>query len=304
MATRLDALRKRMQAMDSQEIDKHFIGMIYGPPGGGKTTTAVWLAQSLANWEEDILYLDSADGWVSLEATPALMEHVTRLPLEDAGDLRAVAAALTKRSPGFETFSVIVVDELSSVAQDTLETYVREELGLRSDEVIPEIEGKHYGPMGQMVSSDVRKLRRVPDLHVIFVAHSREKKDNRGVETKYPQFSPLLGTEIQKIMHVTSYISAEVILKKGKPTYTRKIQSLPSGLITAKSRIPNMPYMITDPEEWVNRITDWTQGELAEAGVAAEEPMEDMPLAEDVPPTDGLPVADVEDVDDQPAYAD
>jgi len=290
-----------MQSMDLVEIDKTFIGMIYGKVGAGKTTLTQWLAQVLAAGEP-ILYCDSADGWVSLQNTPDLMENTTRIAINEASELTVIANALKNRSKGFEDFRVLVIDELSSLAEEILEDVVRDRSGTAKDELLPEIEGKDYGPQGQIIMSIVRNLKKVDNLHIILVAHSREKTDHRKVTTIYPQFPPLLGGNLQKLMHVTSYVTASVKERKGKTTYEREVQSQPTALILAKSRIGHMP-VTCDFETYVNVIADWVEGDLAEEGTPSEQDDAPTELAADELPTDGIPVADTSE-DDEPAYAD
>src|SRR5699024_4127864 len=120
----------------------------------------------------------------------------------------------------------------------------------------------------------------------------------QGVVEIMPQFSPLLLNEIQKLVHVTSYVTAQTKMRKGKVQYERTIQSLPTGTISAKSRVPHLG-VSNSFEEWVEYITDWTQGELAEGSDANEQPNNEIQPDNFYDPE--LPASDVNE-DDEPAY--
>jgi hypothetical protein len=282
-----------MTAMGDTTIDKDFIGMLYGAFGTGKTIAAMKLAQELTSGS-GILYLDSADGWVSLEPFPELKQDTTYYPLSSATDLAAIADALAKRAPGFEFFDVLVVDELSSVAGEVLEDANRSRTGVKRGDILEETIGEDDGVATQIVTSLVRTLKKTRNLHIIFVAHDREKVVNK-VTVHSPQFSPLLNSEIQKLMHVTGYMSSKVTERKGKPTYERTIQSWPTAFVAAKNRLGEMPFK-TDVDTWVNVIADWALG-----GDPLQEPNETPELSEDDlvnVPEDDVQDMDVEDEDE------
>lgn len=301
-ATTPAKLLARMQRLAEEQVNKDFMGLLYGPPGGGKTTLSVALAKRLAGDDGEVLYVDSSDGWVSLENIEGLTDGVSRIEFDSLGDIIGIADAIKKRAKGFENFRAIVIDELSSVAEDVLFNVVRNRAGLAKNEIVEDIEGKDYGPMGQMVLIALDALHDIEGLHVIIVAHERQKKDHRNVEVTFPGFSPLLRQGIMKRMHVAGFVSA-TIKGAGKNTeYIREVQAQPSGLIVAKSRIGGMP-LKTDFFDFIDIIEDWVGGVTMAADISNPEPEVD--VAEDEIPTDGVPVTEFEDSasDEEADYA-
>ena len=299
---KLDMLLSRMTDMEHQTVNKNFMGMLYGPPGVGKTTLAMGLAHKLAGAKGKVLYLDSADGWVSLENIPSLMHNVVRVPFEEYGDMPTLAAALRqdpkKRPELLRGVKVIVLDELSSIANDVLDRVLRERTGTKDDE-IPDVvaEWSDYYPQKELIRKAIIQLHEVPDLHVIVVAHAKEKTDHRKVKVQRPDFPDKLLGELQKLMHLTAYCTAENSMKAGEVIYTRQVQSQPSMLIEAKSRIGGLPFK-TDYVTFVDIVSGWVDGTQMEQDLIDAEPDVE-PVADELP-ADGIPVADILEEDDEP----
>ena len=77
----------------------------------------------------------------------------------------------------------------------------------------------------------------------------------------------------------------------GTVTYTRQVQSQPSALIEAKSRIGGLPYKV-DSVEFVGIVSGWVLGNRMEQDLVKPESQE---LVPDELPSDGIPVADNDD---------
>ena len=269
MASKLDSILNRMKNVDDEVIERDLIAMIYGESGAGKTTLVAGLAQKLKRKGTKILLADSSDGWVSLENKKALTKDMILFPIGDPSDLPQIADAIEKKRKGFEKISVVIIDEGSSVAAEILEQVARMRAGSAPSDPLPEIEGKDYGPAGQVFLSMVAKFHRIKGLHVIVVAHNREKaEENNGPVINRPNFPPLLLTNLMGKMHVVAYVSAR---RTPKGEYVREVQSQPSALVRAKSRLAGLPVK-TSFGDFVTKVSNWVGSEQFGPDVDGEEP--------------------------------
>lgn len=287
-------LLSRMGDLEHQTPDKDFIGMFYGPSGAGKTTFVVGLAQALTK-SGRILYLDSSDGWVSLQNFPGLTSGVTRIRYGGYDDLAGIADALRKKAKGFTDFDVIVVDEMSSIAEETLDEVILDKYGDKTAEP----EGKDYRPMGQLIMAALNTLHGVEGLHVILVAHDREEVDHRKVKIVMPGFPPKLRKGIQKLMHVIGYVSATVTGSEKNTEYLHTIQCQPTKLVEAKSRIGGMP-LLTAFDSAVDVVSEWVSGDTFVDDTTSPEVF--IEPEEDALPVEGVPLSDSYEDDDEPAF--
>lgn len=285
MPTSINNLLSRMSDLEHQSVERTLKELLYGPPGGGKTTLAIGQAQQIRTDEGLIAYVDSAEGWVSLDNVPALKENVIRLPYQEKSDLFALAEGIKRKQGKLAKVEVVVIDELSSIADDILDSVVRERTSTPKGEALPEVEGKDYRPMGDTIRAALNEFAKA-GVHIILIAHDNEKRDKQRT-TYSPSLSPKLKQMVQGLMHVTGRVTAEIGGTPAKPVYSRYVQAAPSALIEAKTRIGRLreSTKITFAD-FTDIVTDWVLGEEIEEDLANDENHE---LVPDEIGVDGIP---------------
>lgn len=316
MARSLNSIMSNISDMSHEVADIDFFGMIYSEFGMGKTVAAMKLAQELRG-DGDILFCDSSDGWVALQDHDELRQAADVFRVTDPADLVVIANGLGSgklKSKRKNAYSVLVLDESSSVFDAMLEAYLRDKHSLSPDEPMPEAEGKEYGPPTAAFESLLRKFHEVSGLHIILTAHAREVGDAKELR---PSFPPKAYNVVMRKLHVCAALSAR---RKSSGTganrtvgYERSVQLLPSAVVSAKSRIPGTP-LKAEVDDFVDFVAAWvasenfvhdTQGEPEEHSLADDDEDEREELeGDDVPEEEEADIeaeqdADVNDIPDE-----
>lgn len=284
----LASILKNMNDLEHQEIEKEFIGLLYGSHGVSKTTTAQALAQKLRG-DGRILFIDSADGWVSLDNFPSLKRNTDLLQISDPRELMVLANALRTRKKPFQGTTVVVLDEVSSWFTDVLHMHVRDITGTPDDADLPEIEGSMYAAPQAAFLNLIKTFHKTPGLHVIMVAHEQERaiKGEKGASKITPALAPKLTSSLAQLSHVVARFES-VKDPKAADGYRREAQVQPTRYVEAKTRIGGMDVKLK-VTALVKAIAGWVDDSRAmaedltepEEEVLVEEEEEDEPETEE-----------------------
>ncbi len=275
MAKSLAAVLKNVKALSESAEDKNLFAMIYSEFGMGKTTTAMGIAQQLRG-DKHILFCDSSDGWTSLEEFPVLMEGADRLQVKDPADLAVIAEGF-KKGQLQKTYSVVVIDEASSIFYQIIEDYSRELFGLSEDDMLKPIEGRDYAPPTSAFISILKKIHEADDVHLIITAHSRDVTEDGRKEMR-PSFSPTAYREVMRRVQVCAALSVKTKPVPGTKNRVteRTLQLRPTANVAAKTRIPGSPTTV-EVGEFLGLVSEWL-----DSGSFGEEPQDSFePLIDD-----------------------
>lgn len=264
MAT-IKQIMSRMQDMETEVISKTLLTLLYGSYGTGKTTLIAGIAQSLMRiYGGRTLYLDSAEGFASLDNLPKLKKGVDRIQVKDPKDLAVIADAM--KSGKLKGYTVLLLDEVDSWFEIILHEYVRETTGTLPTEDLPEIEGKHYAAPTQAMLNVINKFKSVDGLHIIMVAHDQQRGKEPRIVTS-PSLPPKLMKGINEKVHIVGLVEAAI----SKDGYTRTVQVNPSKQVVAKTRIGGLPVKI-DFKDLPRIISDWVGSDRMEDDLVSPEP--------------------------------
>jgi len=259
MASSLADIKARIGKLEDNLDAEAFIS-IYGRPKQGKTVLVAELAQALNPDGLPILFCDTNTSRLSLADKPELTQNVDFLDIEKPDDMAHIAHAVYTGANGFQDYSIVVVDEASTVAKQILEAYIREKNGLSATDPLPEFEGRDYAPATKMMESWMAALKNAPDVHVLLTWHERitvvqQEGEARKSTITQPDVWPGLMTAMNAQSQTIARITSDLVMKMGKPNYEREVQSLSTNTIIAGSRI-NLP-LRADTEQWVDQVADF-----------------------------------------------
>ena len=273
--TPADKLLARMTDMEHQEIEKTFLGLFYGDKGVRKTTTAQYLAQKLKG-DGRILFVDSAEGWVSLDNFPKLKRSTDRIQVDDPRDLMVLSRALRTRAKGYEDFTVVILDDFDSWWQDTLHSFAREQAGTSEEEELPIIDWTWYGPPQQAMMNTVKNFYKTMGLHVIITCHE-QGRPLKGEKGGPDRFEPLLGTKLSAGIGHLAHLVGRFEGRVKKNVQTKQVESVvevqvqPSRYVDAKSRLSNTNEIKLDSVMLVKKAAEWVLGGGIETAPAKEQ---------------------------------
>lgn len=264
---RFDALLEMMKAPD-EEI-QNATGIIYGDSGGGKTVLAARLAQEIARlYNGTILHLDAVNAWRSLKNHPELMldergnKNFIRVKYKGKAQLDTLVSALNQRAPGYENIKVVILDEMSAMADFDLDLVLKVRAEDDKDKDPDTPTQPDMGASTHRMRRTVMDLLKVEGISVIFVSHQRNDVDKDvGFATIRPRFMPKFSGTIREGLDFVVHMSAKPLNRTGdQQTYERMVQCHPTTTVVAKSRVGGLGLKVS-PDDFVEGVLKWLKGE-------------------------------------------
>lgn len=254
MAT-LDELMGRMADLGTTPPNKTLTLGLYGKPGTGKTVLATGLASYIAAGKK-VLYIDTREGWVSLQNHPSMMNNVTRIQMKTFEDFGLIVQAIARGQ--LKDIGAVILDEGTTAADMLLSEQQHIMLGKPAEEIITEKpDWTIYRTIGDSLVQVITAFQQL-HVHFILIAHEKTKEDPiSGAQVAKPGYSDTINDKVSRLLHVNARLTTQIASVGPQGTiYDRIIQSHPSVRVDAKSRIGNLP-VTTTPKDFTQVIHDW-----------------------------------------------
>lgn len=279
-----------------------FRGMLYSNSGVGKSVLSAQIMQALVPDGMGILYIDTAEGWVSLRNHEGLSDRVMYVKFTTIEDIRVIASAIKNKIGTFAYIGGIILDEGSSMSQiDTdrlfeVRRLTAQNSGKGIDSLTPE--WADYNAALARFRAMLAELFDIDGLHVIINAHVSDKKDSKGnVVHQFPSFAPSIAKKVKEPLHLVGYLSAtnrpNTSVQNGAPIYERVVQVHPTIQFDAKTRLPIHNVKVR-ADELPALIRDWIGSggvEVTPDSTPVEDEATENPLAE-LSPEEALNLVD------------
>lgn len=287
--------KRRLQEMlaDMSDVNQkvgRFKGMIYGPKGAGKTVFAVRFARKICDQQkpgQDIIYVDTSEGWVSLKNHSDVTTGVKVIRFRDYEYLKTLLLAIERKLPGFDNVGAIIFDEATKMSSRDIE----KEFEKRGRSDAPEWPDYFKG------ASNIKGLltfiyEKTPNVNFLMVGHEKTKTNEQGHPTEIrPSFTPAIAEEILGDLHLVARLTNKT--DKTKMTFNQELQVHPSATVEAKSRVAPLPFKVS-PVQLVKTTLEWLSNG---ADTPIEEAQTVTPSAPDAQPDAG------ESDDETPVFA-
>jgi hypothetical protein len=230
------------------------MGMIYGPWGTLKTTTALKILLAITPTDKTILYIDSANGWSTLMNYPDMVQaaldgRLLRMAYENIEQLQVFFQQIIKiDKPPFNSIGAIVFDEYTSMHDSDLNWIVKSRAkqakddGGFKDSFTPALPDYNAA---RIRSNDLIYFAMRNNIHLIFIGHSKETK----LKEQTPDMPEKAGKSLVKELHFVYYAYFD---KQGQ----WKMQTVNGNRIAAKNRINGIGANTT-PEEFIECYRNW-----------------------------------------------
>lgn len=234
-----DALLARLAPVGTKA---NFKILIYGPPGGTKSSF-------LAGIDNNLVY-DQEDGLIAINTQHIhtgrqRKDNIQAIPFTSFAQAELLVDRLAERIPELEQFDVFSVDTMNDFYRKALSERIMKRYAQRPSSVDPYMADQEnendYSAVNEQMIRWVRRLRDL-DRDVVILAHSKTVEPKNKPAVTFPDFSEGLANKIEAMMDIVGYMEMQEHEGKNRPV----LRVVSEGTVHAKTRIP-LPNVIVDP---------------------------------------------------------
>lgn len=251
---------------DASERIGNLRAMLYGDDGTGKSIAGLALLNFTVPADKRIILVDTAENFLSLNNHPGLrtrlpdgMHRIVRLPYRGEAWLHGLEATIRNKVPPFDNIGGVQFDEFSTMADSMMGIILKvvekaNPARPKDDATWPE-----YKMLLRKMKNIIQIFSRLDGVQCTFIAHLRTSdKDGFGRVIEKPNFTPSVGPEIRKPMHLIANVTVD---EEG----VRKFQVHPDKTHLAKCKVGGITTREVLFGELAEKTRLWLNGEVPTA---------------------------------------
>jgi hypothetical protein len=244
--------------------------MIYSTDGVGKTILSMMIAQLITPPDKKIAFVDAHNGWKVINnprwKARNLGKRTQPFQYQGWSQLQTLSQLIQANHKDFN-YGCVILDELSYMEGIDIQRVHTQHVAAGKKDTDEDVPG-----WGEYNPAKNRYKKMMDDLleagtHIIAVSHRREEFNKAKQLIITPDFIPSIRKEILRPFDFCGYLTADMVTAEndpGKVQYERKVQVHPTKLITAKTKIDDLPLNVSATDLPVI-IQEWIAGERTTA---------------------------------------
>lgn len=280
----LEELANKLQSLEQNNASLKAI--IYGSMGVGKTVAVMQIAQTLTPKGKGILYIDSAEGWVSLQNHPELKKRVKRWTDTEISTLKKIAYGIKYSISPWDKFGTIIIDEHSSITDEDLANITKQRAVVDKSKDPDDPKWPDMSTAKNRTLDYTGKFIKLDNVNVLMVAHERIDEDNLKRKVTSPSYMPATGKALYGLVHLVGRMTADESPSENseKVDYTREVQVHPTNRNLCKTRIGGFSSIRVSVPELIRATKEWLQGEreVQETQEIKKDPKENVQTADEL----------------------
>ena len=237
--------------------------MFYGDDGTGKTIAGLGLLNYIVPADQRIVIIDTGQNALSINNHPKLKSllpdgspRFVRLPYQGEAWTHSFAATVRRKMAPYDNVGGVQFDEFSTMADSMLGVILKILEKKNPDRPKDDATWPEYKMLLRKMKNLIQLFGGLEGVHCTFIAHERTlDKDGYGRPVCKPNFTPSVGPEIRKPMHIITRVNVD---EDGNRTF----QVRPDPLHLAKCKVGTITTKEVGFPELAEKTKRWLEGEV------------------------------------------
>lgn len=209
--------------------------LVYGSPGVGKTV--------FSSTAPSPLFIDTEKGMLSIR------KKIDYISIENFKEFEELLSDIVSNKTEYKKkYKTLVVDSITELQKRSMDGILEDAVKKNVTRDPNLIQQNDWGKNTEQMRKVLRLLRDLSQhFNIVLTALEKEVATEEGLKRR-PATTPALFDSINSYVDLIGYMGLRTVDEGDKPTTQRYIIFTQTPKVIAKSRIPNFPKIIVDPD--------------------------------------------------------